>query len=211
MDRGQVGVANLDDLGTGFRITLDGGVDLNIPGINADLEPVTLTTLTLEGKTILDFTILGAGVPEDVKIDLQFEASLSETNFGTIGFANGAFHTTIDFDPVFQFPPELPDVEIWGCGRLWKSMPVSWNRPASLSPRKACCESIALDSEKPAELLKDVDENVVLVELPANSFALRLDGGIDFRILGEEFFTISGIFVLEFSTRRFQRRDLRYR
>ena len=64
------------------------------------------------------------------------------------------------------------------------------------------------DEAKPDEILRDLDDNPVLVALPAESFALRLDGGVDFRIdfngdhtfaESESVFQIGGIFVLEFS------------
>ena len=48
------------------------------------------------------------------------------------------------------------------------------------------------------EELTDVVGTTV-IELPERSFALRVDGEIDFRVLGVDLFTIGGIFVMEFS------------
>ena len=179
-------VANLDDLGTGFRITLEGGIDLNIPFV---------TTLTLEGMASLDFTILGAGVPEDVRIDFSFDASLSETNFGNIGFANGAFHTTIDFDPVLNLQP--PDVEVWGAAIV--AINPSFLEPAGLFVTAEGLLRFNTSDDPKDEDLTDIFGDPLIIELPGNSFTLRLDGGIDFRIGTNEFFTIGGIFVLDFS------------
>ena len=49
------------------------------------------------------------------------------------------------------------------------------------------------------EDLTDIFGDPLIIELPENSFVLRLDGGIDFRIGTSELFTIGGIFVMEFS------------
>ncbi|MFV2067655.1 MAG: calcium-binding protein, partial [Pirellulales bacterium] len=170
--------ANLDDLGDGFRISLAGGIDVNIPSV---------TTITLEGSAQLDFAIGDA----DARIDFSFDASLSETNVGTIGQADGAFHVTID-------TAGAGNVEIWGAAILTTDF--GFLEPVGLfAAAEGLLRINTSGEEKPDEELMDVNGNTVSVALPANSFALRLDGDVDFRIQGTSVFQISGIFVLDFS------------
>jgi Ca2+-binding RTX toxin-like protein len=199
--------ADLNDLGDGFRISVEGGIDLNIPFV---------TTITLEGSAQLDFTI-GTG-DTDARIDLAFDAALSESNVGTIARANGAFHVTIDANLLVDAGGDadgddrimLPKVEVWGAAILdtdfgfLESIGLFANAEGLLRINSS-------QEDKPDEVLKDVDGSELRVALPAESFALRLDGGIDFRIdfdgndtfaESESVFQVGGIFVLEFSAKQ---------
>jgi len=196
--------ANLSDLGDGFRISVEGGIDINIPFV---------TTITLEGSAQLDFTV-GTG-DTDARIDLAFDAALSESNVGTIARANGAFHVTIDANLFVDAGGDagimLPKVEVWGAAIL--DTDFGFLEPIGLFANAEGLLRINSSKEaKPDEVLKDVDGSQLLVALPAESFALRLDGGIDFRIdfngngtfaESESVFQIGGIFVLEFSAEGF--------
>lgn len=189
---------------SGFRISVEGGIDLNIPFV---------TTITLEGSAQLDFTI-GTG-DTDVRIDLAFDAALSESNVGTIARANGAFHVTIDANLFVDAGGDagimLPKVEVWGAAVL--DTDFGFLEPIGLFVNAEGLLRINSSQEaKPDEILKDVDGNSLPVALPAESFALRLDGGIDFRIdfngngtfaESESVFYVGGIFVLEFSKEGF--------
>jgi Ca2+-binding RTX toxin-like protein len=196
--------ANLNDLGDGFRISVEGGIDLNIPFV---------TTITLEGSAQLDFTV-GTG-DTDARIDLAFDAALSESNVGTIARANGAFHVTIDANLFVDAGGDadimLPKAEVWGAAVL--DTDFGFLEPIGLfANAEGLLRINSSKVDKPDEVLKDVDGNPLPVALPAESFALRLDGGIDFRIdfngngtfaESESVFQIGGIFVLEFSAEGF--------
>jgi hypothetical protein len=69
-------IANENALLGGFRIGMEGGIDLNIP---------LVTTLTLEGEAELEFQVPGPTAAEELRIDLSFDVTLSETNVGNIG------------------------------------------------------------------------------------------------------------------------------
>ena len=192
--------ANLDDLGDGFRISLGGGIDLNIPFV---------TTITLEGSAQLDFTV-GTGDTDAASIWPSMQA-LSETNVGTIAQASGAFHVTIDANLIVDAGGDcgimLPKVEVWGTAIL--DTDFGFLEPIGLfADAEGLLRINSSNEAKPDEILRDVDDNPVPVALPAESFALRLDGGVDFRIdfngddtfaESESVFQIGGIFVLEFS------------
>ncbi len=187
--------ANADDLGDGFRISVEGGVDLNIP---------LVTTLTLEGSTMLDVTV-GTG-DVDLRLDLAFDVTLSETNVGAIGNANGAFHVTIDADLLVAAEGDgsimLPKVEIWGAAILTTDF--GFLEPIGLyADATGLLRINSTDDSTLEETLRDVDNNPIVVGLPADSFALRLDGNVDFRIQDASVFQIIGSFVLEFSPNGF--------
>ena len=147
----------------------------------------------------------------DLEIELSFDATVSETNLGNIASANGVFHAALD--------AELPPVvEVWGAAIL--DTDFGFLEPIGLfANAEGLLRINSSDEAKPDEILKDVDDNPVPVALPAESFALRLDGGVDFRIdfngddtfaESESVFQIGGIFVLEFLGRTgFQCRALR--
>jgi len=178
-------VANEDDLGDGFRIHVDGGVDLNIPFV---------TTLSLTGEATLDVTLPEPGMPGDARIDFSFIVSLSETHVGNIGLASGAFHVTMEAGTL----DEQPRIEIWGAAILTTDF--SFLEPVGLFASASGLLRINNTDEVKTEMLKDEDGNLVeVVDLPALSFALRLDGSVDFCINGKSVFLIEGIFVLEFS------------
>ncbi len=197
---GTVGkLANENALLGGFRIGLEGGVDLNIPSV---------TTLTLEGEAQLEFRIPAPGAVEDLRIDFEFDVTLSETNVGSIGNANGAFHVTLDADaPAPSLANPFGGLEIWGAALLTTDF--EFLEAAGLFATASGLLRInSSTSNKPDEILKDVNGNTVRVALPAQSFALRLDGSVDFRIdfnnddvyaLSESAFLVDGAFVLEFS------------
>ena len=191
-------IANQNVLLGGFRIGLEGGLDLNIPHV---------TTLTLEGGAQIDFRIPDPALPEDLRMDFSFEMALSETHIGDIGNANGNLHVTVDADVAPDAQHPIGGVEIWGAALLTtnfeflESIGLFANADALLRINSS-------GSDKPAEHLRDVHGNIITVALPAESFALRLDGSVDFRIdfngnhtyaLNESAFLAEGIFVLEFS------------
>ena len=189
-------VANENELGDGLRITLEGGFDINIPFV---------TTISLEGSASLDITVPGPGSAADLRIDIggpnngAFDLALSETNVGTIGRASGAFHMTIDADVPVDLSHPIGGVEIWGAALLTTDF--SFLQPIGLFATASGLLRInSSGTEKPAEVLRDVHDRLVEVELPALSYALRLDGRVDFHIRGASVFQIDGTFVLEFST-----------
>lgn len=189
-------VANENALLGGFRIGMQGGIDLNIPAV---------TTLTLEGEAELEFMVPAAAAEDELLIDLSFDVTLSETNVGNIGRANGKFHVSVDAEDLDSNP--LDAVEIWGAAILTTDF--GFLQTVGLFASASGLLRINTSaSDKPAEILRDVGNNTVLVALPAQSFALRLDGSVDFRIdfngdhnfaLSESAFLVEGIFVLEFS------------
>ena len=184
--------------GGGFRMGLEGGIDLNIP---------ETTTLTLEGEAELEFRIPVAAA-EDLRIDFAFDVTLSETNVGNIGNANGAFHVTIDAEaPAPTLTNPFGGLEIWGAALLTTDF--EFLEAAGLFATASGLLRInSSTSDKPAEELRDVNGNIVRVALPAQSFAMRLDGSVDFRIdfngngsfaSSESAFLVQGAFVFEFS------------
>ena len=182
-------VVNENALAGGFRIAMEGGIDLNIPSV---------TTVTLEGEAEIAFKIPGAG-PADLLIDLSYDVALSETNVGNIGAANGAFHVSIDADIVPDVQHPVGGVEIWGAALLTTDF--QFLESAGLFASATGLLRInSTNQDKPAEVLRDVNGNLVSVALPSQSFALRLDGAVDFRIQNASVFQVSGIFVLELSS-----------
>ena len=194
----------------GFRIATEGGYDLNIPAV---------TTLTLQGKAALEVRLPAAG-PDEVLMDFTFDTTLSETNFGNIGAANGAFHLSIDKDVPVDASHPVGGVQVWGAALLTTNF--DFLHPVGLFASASGLLRINSSSApKPAEALKDVNNQPILVALPAHSFALRLDGSVDFRIdsdspkdgfqTDESVFQIAGNFVLEFSPLGFNVGDLQGR
>ena len=186
----------------GFRIVLEGGVDLNIPGFDASWNPITVTTLTLEGKVAVEFRVPGPSVPEDLQIELSFKVALSETHVGIIADAAGMFVVTLDVDA----PPE-EFIVIYGAARLTTQLDFLEN--VGLFMDVSGFLRINSGDQDTSITLLDINNNPVEVALPAQSFALRLSGYIDFRIdfngndefepIEESVFLLEGIFVLEFS------------
>ena len=187
--------ANVDDLGDGLRISVHGGVDLNIPSV---------TTLSLHGDATLDLVFGGT---EDVRIDFTFGMSLSETHVGTIGTANGQFIVTLDHSG----GPEaggvsLPKVEIWGGAIL--ATEFGFLESVGLYADASGLLVINSTSEDKDPITLDNTAGTATIVPTAQTFALRLDGEVDFRIdfdsssnfdEDESVFRIGGIFVLEFS------------
>jgi len=185
----------------GFRIVLEGGVDLNIPGFDASWNPITVTTLTLEGKVAVEFRVPGPSVPEDLQIELSFKIALSETHVGIIADAAGMFVVTLDVDA----PPE-EFIVIYGAARLTTKL--DFLERVGLFMDVSGFLRINSGDQDTSITLPDINNNPVEVPLPAQSFALRLSGYIDFRIdfntngtfaADESVFLLEGIFVLEFS------------
>ncbi|MFK7819472.1 MAG: hypothetical protein AB8G99_12190, partial [Planctomycetaceae bacterium] len=174
----------------GFTINLAGGVDLNVPEI---------TTVTLEGTT----TIEVIKTESTIKMDLDFDATLSEKNVGVIASANGAFHTVID--------TVANTAEVWGAALLGTDMEFL-EQYGLFATASGIMRINTTDEVKPDEILLDEDDEEVPIALPAESFALRLDGSVDFRIdhnadgsfsTSESVYQIAGSFVLEFSSAGF--------
>jgi hypothetical protein len=92
----------------GFQIVLEGVVDVNIPGV---------TTLALEGDTLITVSKPGGG-PDELLMDLVFDAVLSEQHAGALGVASGAFHVGIDTDVAVSASNPIGGIEIWGAARV---------------------------------------------------------------------------------------------
>ena len=191
-------VANENALLGGLRMGMEGGVDLNIPFV---------TTLSLDGAVEVEFRVPGPGAAEDFRMDLAFDVSLSETHVGDIGLANGSFHVTFDVDVLPSLADPFGGLDIWGAALLTTDFAFleSFGLFASASGLLRINSSA---SDKPAEILRNAHGDLVVVPLPAQSFALRLDGSVDFRIdfngngsfaQSESAFLVEGAFVLEFS------------
>ena len=197
-------LTNDEDVVIGFRINLEGGVDLNIPGFNADLEAITVTTLTLEGEVAIEFRVPGPSVPEDLQIELSFTAALSETHVGDIASAVGRFIVTVDVGDKLLDPAD-DSIVIYGAARLTTELDFLEN--VGLFMEASGFLRINSSNQDTSITLPQPDG--LKVNLPAASFALRLDGSVDFRIdfngngvfdPSESAFEMSGAFVLEFST-----------
>ena len=186
-------VSNKDDLGIGFRISIGGGIDLNIP--------IDVTTLTLGGELTVEFWVPGPTAAEDFRIELSFTAELSETHVGPIATAACMFVVALDFDaPANEF------IVIYGAARLTTEL--HFLEYVGLFMEANGFLRINSSNQDRSITLRDINNNLVEVALPAQSFALRLDGSVEFYInfngndefeTFESVFLIEGIFVLEFS------------
>ncbi len=191
-------VVNENALAGNFRIDLEGGVDLHIPAV---------TTLTMEGTTTIEFRLPGSG-PDELLMDLLFDARLTESNVGDIGRANGAFHASFDNDVPVTISNPLGGLDFWGAALVTTDLKFL-ERVGLFAPEVSALLRINTSSAAmPAEVLMDVGGSTVTVDLPAQSFALRLDAEVDFRIdydlsgsfeADESVFQIDGTFVLELS------------
>lgn len=155
----------------GFRIIMEGGVDLNIPEV---------TTITLEGNVTLEFKLPGAG-PAELTMDLAFNVTLSETNVGNIGAAVGKFHVSIDTDVLVDSAHPVGGVEIWGAAILTTNFDFL-KKIGLFASAEGLLRINSSDTAKPDEVLQNTAGTDVSIALPAESFALRLDGSVDFRI-----------------------------
>jgi hypothetical protein len=198
--RGSVGFQPISNaLGDGFRITLEGGYDLNIPKV---------TTVSLETVTpaALDFTFPGPGSAVDARIDLNFDGQLHEKNVGQIGRVAGNFHVTMDSDIPVDATHPVGGVEIWGAALLTSDL--KFLEKYGLFASATGLLRINSGDTPRDEVLPVANQESIDVALPAKSFALRLDGSADFRIdfdkkngftADESVALLQGIFVLEFS------------
>src|SRR5262245_13303334 len=193
-------VANQNAFGDGFRITIGGGIDLNIPKVTT----ISLETVT---DTVLDFTLPGPGSAIDARIDLSFDAQLHEKSVGQIARFAGSFHVTIDADiPVTSTNP-AGGVEIWGAGLLTSDL--KFLEKYGLFASASGLLRINSSNVAKTEVLPVANQpQPITVALPAKSFAMRLDGSADFRIdfdknnsftADESMALLQGIFVLDFS------------
>jgi Ca2+-binding RTX toxin-like protein len=208
----------------GFRISLKGGVDLNIPGIEISSEPpyvtpITLTTLTLEGEIWIEF-VVGTDTDSDVKgkleLSLGFEAWLSESEFidDKIAWAVGLFQLSVVVTEGPTSSWDDDEVELILIGAAWLGTEFDFLEPFGLFMNASGLLRINSDDvERSITLTIEDDDNgeediEITVTLPAQSFAIRLDGSVDFRInfngengfeSEESVFLIEGIIVLEFS------------
>jgi Ca2+-binding RTX toxin-like protein len=192
-------VANESDLGNGVRITIAGGVDLNIPAT---------TTLSLDGSATLDISIPGPTVPEDVRLDFDFDMSLSETNVGTIGQANGEFSVTIDTDATVNvLGIDFPTVEVWGAAIITTDFEFLQKYGLYANAAGLLLFNNTGADKDPIDLTNAAGDTVTVVPT-ANTFAVRLDGSVDFRVdfnengtfeADEQAFQLAGSFVLSFT------------
>ena len=180
------GLVSFESLSNGFKITQSGGIDLNIPDI---------TTITLEGTESLTFTVPS---PKFARLDLDFNAELSETEIGTLGLADGKFHLLIDGDKLLSANP-LDGVELWGAGLLTTRLDFLEDY-GLFANATGLLRINSTAAAKPAEVLQNATGDDVVVELPARSVALRLDGSADFRID----FNKNGTFTTDESVGLFQ-------
>jgi len=193
--RGEASFATIEDNSNppkviGLQIALEGGVDLNIP---------EATTITLEGQTTLAF--LSPDTGPELRIDLGFDAALSETNIGDIAAARGIFHVAIDVPNDLE-NPQLGPAEVWGAAILTTQF--DFLDKVSLDVNASAVLRVnSSSSAKPSEVLTDASDNDVEVALPKESFALRLDGSADFSINNGSVARLDGIFVLEFGAEGF--------
>ncbi|MEH6608559.1 MAG: matrixin family metalloprotease [Halioglobus sp.] len=176
------GVAEFAATSNGFSIDYTGGVDLNVPNPG---ESDPLTTVTLEGNVDFDFSVEDG----DARIDLAFDVSLTETFSGLIGLADGRFHLIIESDG---------DIQLWGAAIL--TVDETFLNYFGLYTDVAGLLKInTTDSVKPTEVLMNSEGVDIPVSLPESTFALRLDGDVEFQISGNRAFEIDGTFVLELS------------
>ncbi|MEH6515891.1 MAG: matrixin family metalloprotease [Halioglobus sp.] len=176
------GVAEFAATSNGFSIDYTGGVDLNVPNPG---ESDPLTTVTLEGNVDFDFSVEDG----DARIDLAFDVSLTETFSGLIGLADGRFHLIIESDG---------DIQLWGAAIL--TVDETFLNDFGLYTDVAGLLKInTTDSVKPTEVLMNSEGVDIPVSLPESTFALRLDGDVEFQISGNRAFEIDGTFVLELS------------
>lgn len=195
------GVIASDEFAVGddFRIMVDGGIDLNIPFV---------TTLAFDGSAMLDVVLPGPGLDDDVCIDFTIHMALSETSVGNMGLAVGKLHLTADLDLVDdEGGITFPHVELWGAALLTTNFEFLQRFGLFASASGVLCIN-STSSAKPDEELFDTANNPINVTLPAQSFAVCLDGSVDFRIdfnanstfeASEQVFLLEGIFVIEFS------------
>jgi Ca2+-binding RTX toxin-like protein len=196
----------------GFSISLSGGIDLNVPGFDANLNPITVTTLTLEGETTIAFqeTSSQPGVKGGLELSLGFTATLSESNFvaGEIASAAGLFQLNVTVTEGATPAPgdDEVDVVIVGAARLGTQL--DFLESVGLFVDASGFLRINSGSQDTSIMLPDG----ATISLPGNSFALRLDGSVDFRIdfnlsgdfaENESVFGIFGTFVLDFSPQGF--------
>ena len=193
-------------------VFLRGELELGIPGIAALTLAGTLDPDTGEDRPAIvafDFKFPAPSPspqPEDPELEMNFlfDAGLSANLFGStqnIGIANGAFHATVDFDTVHVDPVlgfEVPNVEIWGAAIVVIDASFLESVGLFVHAGKPCLRINTTDTFL-TEDLTDINGDPITIELLENSFALRVDGEIDFRVLGVELYTITGIFVMEFS------------
>jgi len=185
----------------GFGIDFQGGIDLNVPGLDADLNPITVTTLTLEGETTIEFreTSSNPDAKGGLEVSLDFDATLSESNFvdGEIASAAGLFKLDVSLT-------DDDEVEVVIAGAAQIGTNLDFLEPVGLFVDASGLLRVNSDDQDTSIELPDG----AVVDLPADSFALRLDGDVDFHIdfndddtfaASESVFQIGGIFVLEFS------------
>ncbi len=195
---GDAEVANENDLGNGVRISIDGGVSLNIP---------TVTSLRLGGSAQLDITTPGEGTDEDVRMDFAFDMSLEEENIGSIGRANGQFSVTMDTQGSDVIDGiTLPKVEVWGAALLTTDFEFLEKYGIFAEVSGVLVFNNTTEDKAPIELINTAGETVT-VDPTALTFALRLDGSVGLRIdhndndvfeESEQAFLIEGIAVLSF-------------
>ena len=147
------GLVSFESLSNGFKITQSGGIDLNIPDI---------TTITLEGTESLTFTVPS---PKFARLDLDFNAELSETEIGTLGLADGKFHLLIDGDKLLSANP-LDGVELWGAGLLTTRLDFLEDY-GLFANATGLLRINSTAAAKPAEVLQNATGDDVVVELPA--------------------------------------------
>lgn len=192
-------VANQSAFGDGFRITIGGGIDLNIPKVTT----ISLETVT---DTVLDFTIPGPGSAIDARMDLSFDGQLHEKNVGQIARFAGNFHVTIDSDIPVDATHPVGGVEIWGAGLLTSDL--KFLEKYGLFASASGLLRINSGDIARQEVLPVANGPSITVALPAKSFAMRLDGNVDFRIdfdksgsftADESMALFQGVFVVDFS------------
>jgi Ca2+-binding RTX toxin-like protein len=202
-------VANENAAGGAFLIALEGGIDLNVPGVTSAGEPYTITTLSLGGPASLLFRLPGPGSTSDVEMEMTFDASLSETHTGAIGGAGGDFTAAFDADggPVVGGVPTL-GVDLWGGALLTSNFSFLEKYGLFADVSGVLLFNTTNEDKGPVRLTDDAGDPVD-VYVPAQTFALRLDGSVGLRIdynsdqvfdpATEQALLIEGTFVMSFA------------
>lgn len=190
-------VANTDDLGDGLRISLNGGVDVNIPFV---------TSLSLNGSATMDFIFGGA---EDVRVNFKLNnISLSETNVGAIGTASGDLTLTMHHTggPVVG-GVTLPKVEIWGAAIVTSNF--SFLEQFGLFANVSGLFIINSSAQDKAPITLATTGGSVMVTPTRETFSLRMDGTLGLRVdfnsdqnftVSEQLFLLTGTFVFSISS-----------
>ena len=194
--------------GSGFFISIGGGVDVNIPGIDADGNAVILSTLTLStdtfgGPLTLEVIAPPPSAEEELQIRFSADVTLSESSFGTIGRANGEMQLLVDTDA-----PLIDSVTVFGA--MLVTLDTSFTEQFGLFVDASAflVFNSGKQDQDPIQLTNAAGVSVSVTPT-AQTFQLRLDGSMGLRIdfndnsvfePSEQMFLLKGVFVFSFSS-----------